>query len=75
MKSEEPTTCLVNTLSNEVCREACSIVQLFLILKRIVNLSIRHSTRVKPYVDKVELASKNSTTLSYQLDVVNIGTV
>ena len=72
MQSEEPSTCLVNTLVDEVGGECLTLVYHFLILKRIVDLCVRHRTRVKPYVDEVALALHWLTALAHEHDVVNI---
>src|SRR5574344_1506284 len=72
MQSEEPSTCLVNTLIDEVGGECLTLVYHFLVLKRIVNLCVRHRTRVKPYVDEVALALHRFTALAHEHDVVNI---
>ena len=60
MQCKEPTTSLVNTLGDEVCGEYLLEVGAT-ILEGVVNLRIGHSTRVKPYVDKVALALHRRT--------------
>ena len=75
MQGEEPTTCLVNTLGYEVGGEADTVVQFLLVLEGIVNLRIRHGTRVEPHIDEVKFTGEHCPTLAYQLDVVYIGTV
>ena len=44
MQCEEPSACLVNALSDEVCREGLLLVDEVTILEWIVYLSIRHGT-------------------------------
>ena len=44
MEREEPSTCLVNTLGNEVGRVSDALVNQILIFEWIVYLSIRHGT-------------------------------
>ena len=75
MEGKEPTTCLVNTLCDEVSRICLAIVNNLLILEWIVNLCVWHCTRVKPYINKVKLTGKYITALAYELDVVNVWTV
>src|SRR5574344_977027 len=75
MQSEEPSTCLVNTLIDEVGGECLTLVYHFLILKRIVDLCVRHRTRVKPYVAEVALALHRFTALAHEHDVVHIRTL
>ncbi len=51
MEREEPSTSLVDTLSNEIGREKIATVKRFLVFKRIMDLRVRHGSGVKPYVD------------------------
>ena len=71
----EPTTCLVNAFSNEVGGIASAVIKCFLVFEGIVNLRVRHSTRVKPNVDEVEFASEHLTRFANELDVIYIGAV
>ena len=75
MERIEPTTCLVNTFRNEVGGIASATVERFLVFEGIVNLCIRHGTRVKPNVDEVEFASEHLTRFAHEFDVIYIGTV
>ena len=56
MESEEPSASLVDTLSDEISGIYFTSVEQFLVLKRIMDLSIRHGTGVKPHVDQVKLS-------------------
>ena len=56
MQSKEPTTCLVNTLVDEVARECDTLINQVLILKWIVYLCVWHRTRIEPNVNQVGLA-------------------
>ena len=75
MQSVEPSTCLVNTLSNEICRIYSTVVKYLLILERIVNLGIRHGTRVEPYVNEVKFTCHNLTCRRYKFDIIHVWTV
>ena len=44
MQCVEPSACLVNTLGNEIGRIYSAAVKQFLVLERIVYLSVRHGT-------------------------------
>ena len=61
MQSIEPSTCLVNTLCNEVCRIYGAAVEEFLVLERIVDLCIWHCTRIEPHVNEVQFACHHLT--------------
>ena len=74
MQSKEPTASLVHTLGDEVCGEYLTEVRAT-ILKRVVNLRIRHSTRIKPYIDKVALALHRLALRRCKHDRIDIGTV
>ncbi len=54
MQRVEPTACLVHTLGNEIGREYGTVVNEFLVLKRIVHLCERHGAAVKPDVYQVK---------------------
>ena len=76
MEREEPTTCLVDALCDEVCRENLPTLDLLTMLERIVYLRKGHSSRVKPYVDQIALTTHRTLAiLSHERDLVNIGTV
>ena len=75
MESKEPATCLVNTLCDEISRICVARINHILILEWVVNLCVWHSTRVEPYINKVELTSKYITTLANKLYIVNVWTV
>ena len=53
VQGKEPTTRLVDTLVDEIAGESNAFVDEFGIFERIVYLSIRHRTRVKPHVNQV----------------------
>ena len=72
MQRIEPTTCLVNAFCNEVSGEDDSLVELLFVLKRIMYLGIRHSTRVEPNVDEVELTLQHGATLADEPNLVDI---
>ena len=46
-----------------------------LTLKRIVQLRIRHRTRVEPYVDKIALTVHRFALIVHQHDIIDIGAV
>ena len=75
MQRKEPSSGLVHALGNEVGRIDLAVVKGVLVLERIVYLGVRHRTRIKPYVDKVELALHRATRRRYENDVVDIRTV
>ena len=75
MKSIEPSACLIDTFCNKVRRINQTIVKQFLILERIMYLSVWHSTRIEPNVDKVEFACHRRTCRRHQFDVIHIRTV
>ena len=55
MKREEPSTCLVNTLIDEITWECGAVVDEFAVFERIVELCVRHGATVEPHVNKVRL--------------------
>ena len=76
MEREEPTTCLVYALSDEVGGEDLATLDLFTMLEGVVYLRKRHSTRVKPYVDQVALTTHRTlAVLSHECDLIDVGTV
>ena len=75
MERKEPTARLVYALGDEVGGINRAVVEQFLVLKRIVDLGIRHGTRVKPNVDKVGFAVHRRAGGRNQNDVVDIRTV
>ena len=75
MECEEPSTGLVNAFGDEVCRINETAVKFLLMFERIVNLCIRHSTRVEPHVDKVCFTFHRQTALRYQDNVIHIRTM
>ena len=75
MESEEPSASLIDTFSDEVGWIACTVVENLLILKWIVDLSVRHRTTVKPHVDKVGLALHWLARRTHEHDVIDIRTM
>ena len=71
MKRIEPSSCLVNTLSDEVSRTsealAAEIAQAF--------LSIRHCSGIEPDVNEVSLACHLLSAVGNQEDIVHIRSV
>ena len=53
MQSVEPTTGLINSFGDKICRKKFTVVYQFSVFKRIVPLGIRHRTAVKPYINQV----------------------
>ena len=72
MQSKEPATRLIHTLSNKISRIAQTTIQSLPILKRIMNLRIRHSPRVKPHINQVQLTRQNLTIPTHQPNLINI---
>ena len=75
MKGEEPSTCLVYSFCDKICRERFTVVDEFAILERIVYLCVRHGSRVEPNVDKVEFACQHVSCLAHQLDIIYVWTM
>ena len=75
MKREEPSAGLVDTFVDEVAGECDMLVDGITVLKRIVNLRIRHGTAIEPYVDEVGLANQRLSALAHQHNLVDIRTV
>ena len=75
MQSEEPSSCLVNALVDEVCRISKCLVYSLLVLKWIMYLSIRHRAGVKPHINKVSLSVQRFARLAYKHDIVYIRTM
>ena len=75
MQGEEPATGLVYSLVDEVAREGDTLIDQVLILEGIVNLSVRHGTRIEPNVNQVALALHGFTTLRDEHDIVDVWTV
>ncbi len=70
MERKEPTAGLVHTLADKVRR-----TRSVLVLKRIVVLRIRHSTRIKPYINEVEFALHRFAARRAENDTVHIRAV
>ena len=75
MQCVEPSACLVNTFGNKIGRIYGAAVKQFLVLERIVYLSVRHGTGIEPHVNEVELACHYLAGRRYKLDVINVRTV
>ena len=75
MERKEPTTGLVHTFCNEVSRIVSAVVYDFLVFERIVQLSVRHGTRIEPNINQVKLALHWFSTCRYQGNVIHIRTV
>ena len=63
MKRVEPATRLVYSLCYEIRRVSLVLVDKLLILKRIVQLSVRHRTRVKPNIYQVAFSLHRFSTV------------
>ena len=75
MERKEPTTGLVHTFCNEVRGIVSAVVNDFLVFERIVQLSVRHGTRIEPNINQVKLALHWFSTCRYQGNVIHIRTV
>ena len=75
MESEEPPSCLVNTLCYEVSGECFVLVYEVSVLKRIMYLCVRHCARIKPHVDEVKFPCQYVARLTDKADVIHIRTV
>ena len=75
MECEEPTTCLVNTLVDEIGGISQAFVDSILVLERIVYLCIRHGTGIEPHIDEVGLTVQRLSALTNQYDIIHIRTV
>ena len=75
MQSEEPSACLVDAFGDEIGRINLAVVEDFLVLERIMNLSIRHRAGIEPYVDQVGLALHRLTAFGNQNHIIHIRTV
>ena len=75
MKRKEPATCLVNALVDEVGRECRTVVNLIPVLKRIMNLCVRHGTAVKPHIDEVGLTFHGFARLADKRNLIDKRTV
>src|SRR5512133_1989691 len=65
MKRKEPSTCLVDTLCNIICREHfCE--EFLLVFKRIMHLCIRHSPGIKPTVYQICFADHFLSGITYK---------
>ena len=73
MEGKEPATGLVDSFCNEVGREEG--IKLCLVFEWIVNLGKRHGSRIKPYIDQIQLAHHFHSVRRNQEDVVHEGTV
>ena len=72
MQREEPTAGLIHSLGDEIGREMGPVVDQFFILERVVYLSVRHSSRVKPDVDQVFFANHPLSRGGYQYNIIHI---
>ena len=75
MQCEEPTTCLIDSLVDKVSGESFLLINSILIFKWIVNLCIRHRTRIEPNVDQVCFTLHWLTRLADQNNIINVRTV
>ena len=71
----EPASCLVNTLTDEVCREHF-LVKFFTVFKRIMLLCERHSSTVEPAVHNFRYpCHRLATYRACQMYIINIRSV
>ncbi len=56
MQCEEPATSLIHAFCNKICRINFVRIEQLFVFKRIMNLSVRHRTRIKPHINQVCLA-------------------
>ena len=75
MQCIEPSARLIHTLRDEVGGEGGTLVEQFLVLERIMNLGVWHSTGVEPDVDEVQFALQHGSTLAHQPDLIDVGAV
>ncbi len=75
MQRKEPSACLVHSFCDKVSRIYLAVVQQFLIFERIMNLRIRHSTRIEPNVNQIRFTLHRLTVFRHQYDIVYIRTV
>ena len=75
MQREEPATCLVDTLIDEVGGEGFALVNQVAVLKRKVNLGVRHRTGVEPHVNEVSLTLHGLAIVRDEYDIVHIRAV
>ena len=75
MKGIEPATCLVYTFGNEIGRVYRTAVEQLLILKRIVYLSVWHSTRIEPHINEIEFAFHNLACGRHKLYIIDVWAV
>ena len=72
MKREEPATRLVDPFSDKVSGVDFACVEGLLILERVMDLCVRHSAGVEPYVDEVRLALHRAPCGGDEHDVVHV---
>ena len=75
MQGEEPSARLVYALVDEVGGERRALVYRVGVLKRIMNLRVRHAAGVEPHVDEVGFALHGLTCLAAEYYVVDIRAV
>ena len=75
MERKEPTTGLVHTFCNEVRGIVSAVVNDFLVFERIVQLSVRHGTRIEPNINQVKLALHWFSACRHKGNVIHIRTV
>ena len=75
MEREEPTTGLVHAFCDEIGGEEVTLVKFFLVLKRIVQLSVGHGAGIEPNVNEVSLAAHGSTGGRNEHNLINVGAV
>ena len=63
MKGKKPTSCLVHTFGNIIGR--VHLAEIILILKRVMNLSVWHGSRVEPPVNQISLELRNQYVLGF----------
>src|SRR5258706_9184871 len=73
MEGKEPAPGLINTLCNKVGWK--SFLVNVLVLKRIMPLRKRHSTRIEPHIDQIGLTVHRLTRWADQNNFIHIGTV
>ena len=53
MQGKEPTSSLVHTFCNEVCRVGTAVIDLVFVFERVMPLCVRHRTTVEPNIDQI----------------------
>ena len=75
MQCKEPASGLIHSLCNKIGRKTQTLIDVVLVFERIVQLCVRHCSRIEPYVDQILFPDHLFAFGRNQNDVIYIRTV